>query len=216
MEVGLFHHLVLILSGCASPYTTRAAYLVSTNGRFRTGVATASHSRRKRRGRRHNHISKVSPAPDLLLSALPTLTYNISIYGLGPSNTFISGNHICRVFDISSNVTCLLAGITITDGLAPPLGSGFPPSGEPGHGIRNAGILTLTNSKFSTTGTGTAGPGGGISSTGNLHIYNCKVNENLSYAGAAISSSGVSSEPTAKLPIIRAMLIRPVYKAKAP
>ena len=124
------------------------------------------------------------------------LTNDLTIIGPGATNLAISGNTIGRVFEIASNATVSISGLTICNGRAPDGISGGP--GGDGGGIYNAGALTLTSCTLvsNTDGNGaTPGPGriggnggdggngGGIYNAGTLTVDACAFASNSAGIG---------------------------------
>lgn len=103
------------------------------------------------------------------------LDKSLTIVGPGATNLVVSGNHASRVFNISSNVTVSISGLTICDGNAP---------GD-GGGICNFGNLVLTNCLVTANGAGGIGGGGGICSFGPLALTACSVSDNTAGSGPA-------------------------------
>jgi hypothetical protein len=64
------------------------------------------------------------------------ITKNLDIEGLGTSKLAVSGNNASRVFDVGNNATAIIAGLTITGGLA-----------DHGGGILNEAGANLTLSR---------------------------------------------------------------------
>lgn len=71
------------------------------------------------------------------------ISKNLTIQGPGANQLTISGNLASRVFNISSNITVTMDGLTIANGKAS--GSGQ----NTGGGIANSGTLNVTNSTLS-------------------------------------------------------------------
>ena len=111
----------------------------------------------------------------------------LRIDGTGPASLSIDGNGVSRIFEISSEATAEIDGITIAGG-----GS---PSGGNGGAILNLGTLTLMNDAISRSGAGT-GPqglnanGGGIANSGSLTLIGDSIDFNQAVAGAGIYNSG--------------------------
>jgi len=108
---------------------------------------------------------------------------DLTIIGPGASALAINGAGASRIFNIQSNVTALIAGLTITNG-----------RGGPGGGIYNAGTLRLDNSictgNYTARGTngspgryyggsgGSGGDGAGMFNAGVMALNNCAVSNN--------------------------------------
>lgn len=126
-----------------------------------------------------------------LTSPVDITTNYLDIDGPGASSLAVSGNGATTVFEIGSDVTATISGLTIEDGDS---------EGGGGGGILNNGDLTVLDSTLSDNdgtgvygGTGINGGGGGIASLGNLTIMNSTLSGNMSYgSGAGIyNSSGI-------------------------
>jgi fibronectin-binding autotransporter adhesin len=91
--------------------------------------------------------------------ALPAITQNVSIVGLGESNLAIVGNYQSEVFAVASGATVSISGLTIADGNA-----------DFGGGIENVGTLTVSDSELIDN---SAEYGGGIANYGGLTLNNC-------------------------------------------
>jgi Domain of unknown function (DUF4347) len=120
--------------------------------------------------------------PDLITLTSGQLTINsdITIKGTGASKLSISGNNASRVFEIASgNVT--ISGLRITQG-----------SATAGGGIRNSGILTLSNSTVSgnVASNTLSSFGGGIFNVGTLTLNNSTVSGNTADFGGGLYNSG--------------------------
>ncbi|MGA2543606.1 MAG: choice-of-anchor Q domain-containing protein [Verrucomicrobiota bacterium] len=76
------------------------------------------------------------------------ITNNLAIAGPGAANLAISGNFSGSVFEISSNATVSISGVTICDGY-----------GAPGGGIYNQGRLTLSYCTLTNNSGGYGGDG---------------------------------------------------------
>jgi hypothetical protein len=123
---------------------------------------------------------------------------NLTIMGPGLASLAVSGNTNSRVFEISSNVTVSISGLTIRDGHAPD-GATSGANGANGGGIFNAGALTLTSCAISSNSAGNGhsyvsrvgesggagGFGGGIYNAGTLTLASCTVSGNTGGGGGA-------------------------------
>ncbi len=138
---------------------------------------------------------------------------NVKILGPGPSTLAVSGNGTRRVFNLNSNLTVFISGLTIRDGRTSDGTNGVDDAGspspggnsEPGGGIYSAGTLTLSNCVVSGNRTGNGGhagttpnsaggspgSGGGVYSIGALTLCNCSLSNNA--AGAGGSGFGLGS-----------------------
>jgi len=104
---------------------------------------------------------------------------NRTIVSLGDSPLTIDGGGRSRVFNIGTNATAELAGLTIRGGNV---------NGDGGGGILNSGKLTLINSEI--TGNSTDRDGGGIRNLGTAIITNTIIAGNTSATGGG----GISSD----------------------
>jgi|GEM_PF-862947 len=102
------------------------------------------------------------------------ITNNISVLGPGPATLAISGNGASRVFNINSNATATISGLTVRGGW------GFH-DGR-GGGIYSAGILTLNACTISGN---LNGVGGGIYNAGTLALIGCTINSNSTHNGTS-------------------------------
>jgi hypothetical protein len=152
-----------------------------------------------------------------------TITLNSGTLTLGSSGTVapisiagpaagltIDGNNACTVFQVNSNVTASLSGLTIAHGKASLfIGGGILNSGTltvtnstfsnnsatfDGGGILNSGTLTITNSTFSNNSAGDTG--GGIANGGTLTLTNSTFANNSASSDFAGSGGGISNDGT--------------------
>lgn len=158
--------------------------------------------------------ANMNPGPDIIdfqdeLTGTITLTTgellitdDLTINGPGVFSIIVSGNHAFRVFEIASNVTASISGLTISDGSVP---------GGDAAGILNSGTLTLTNVVLSgnsasingggivnnsgstltitnstLSGNSTSNDGGGVFNNGTLTITNSTFSGNSTGSGGAI------------------------------
>jgi CSLREA domain-containing protein len=152
-----------------------------------------------------------------LATILPPIASAMSINGPGSGSLTVRrstapGTPKFRIFTVFSSVTAAISGLTITngrsaDGVVPANGT-TGNAGDPGGGIMNSGILTLTDVVVNGNRTGNgsqpppavlgtgfdiAGPGGfggGIYSDGSLSLSNVTVSNNTSGDGASAFYSG--------------------------
>jgi hypothetical protein len=89
---------------------------------------------------------------------------DLAIIGPGTSALTINGAAASRIFNINSNVTALISGLTVTNGRAPKVTDSSP--GDPGGGIYNAGSLSVSNCVIA------GNAGGGIYNVGALRLDN--------------------------------------------
>ena len=101
---------------------------------------------------------------------------DVVITGAGAASTTVDANEIDRVFDIHSNTTATIEGLTITGGRAPDgadganagaaapgadsVGGDAAPQASGGGGVYNQGTLTLRDDVVSVNVAGTGGNGG--------------------------------------------------------
>ncbi|HJQ26797.1 MAG TPA: HYR domain-containing protein [Blastocatellia bacterium] len=126
------------------------------------------------------------------------ITDDLTITGPGAFTLTVSGNHQSRVFEINSQITVDISGLTISDGMATTGGgvlnngmldlrnvvlSGNTAPGD-GGGIYNAGTLTIDISTLAgNSATGNGGDGGGIYNAGTLTITNSTLSGNSASIG---------------------------------
>ncbi|HRI13656.1 MAG TPA: choice-of-anchor Q domain-containing protein [Verrucomicrobiota bacterium] len=124
------------------------------------------------------------------------LSKNVTLAGPGADRLDVSGNAASRVFNVASNATVNLSGLTLRNGRAPD-GATAGARGGNGGAIYNAGILTITACAISGNSAGNAstafsanigvggegGAGGGICNIGNLSLTACTVSSNTAGAG---------------------------------
>jgi hypothetical protein len=132
----------------------------------------------------------------------------------GDVGTIINGNQLDRVLDVHSGITVTMEKLFIQGGHAPdgllsmiPGGAGT--NGDDGGGIRNTGVLTITNCTVANNQSGTGGAarampgipipggnggnggnGGGIYNNGILVILDSTVSSNLAGSGGAGGPAG--------------------------
>ena len=121
-----------------------------------------------------------------LMSALPTITQNVTITGPGAGVVAVDGGSTSpstgvRVFDITGGVVAI-SGLTIQNGNVP--------SGD-GGGVAVAGgaTLTLTNDVLSGN-SALNGNGGGVVSNGTLTLTDCTLTGNRTQEGGGVYSNG--------------------------
>ncbi len=127
------------------------------------------------------NFSLPTPATITLTNGELFITNHLTITGPGAAGLSISGNTNSRVFNVATNCTVNMSGLTIRDGRAG--------VGVHGGGIYNAGTLTLSNSllAFNTAGS-PGGSGGGILNVGSLTVAGCTFRSNRGGDGSAGSS----------------------------
>ncbi|MFZ5808531.1 MAG: choice-of-anchor Q domain-containing protein [Chloroflexota bacterium] len=132
----------------------------------------------------------------------------------GDIGTIINGNQLDRVLDVHSGITVTMEKLLIQGGHAPdglpslvPGGSGT--NGDDGGGIRNTGVLTITDCTIANNQSGTGGAagvmpgiplvggnggnggnGGGIYNNGILVILDSTISGNLAGSGGAGGPAG--------------------------
>ena len=112
-----------------------------------------------------------NPGTITLGSALPNITTDMNISGLGAALVKIDGANSFQVFNIAFGVTVNISGVTITHG-------NF---GVSGGGIYNHGTLTVTSSTIDSN-YGAAG-GGGIDNVGSLTVLDSIISNNIAEGG---------------------------------
>ncbi|MCL2711340.1 MAG: hypothetical protein FWE95_10710, partial [Planctomycetaceae bacterium] len=117
---------------------------------------------------------------------------NVTIVSLGEENLIIDANQQSRVFNIGSNATVTLAGLTLTNGST---------TSYYGGGIYNSGTLTVAYSTVSGNFiiSPTGGLGGGIYSSGTLMVAHSTVSGNSpgeGGVGGGIYNHGYNSSGT--------------------
>ena len=126
----------------------------------------------------------------VLTSGELVIDRSLTILGPGAANLAISGNGSSRVFFITNDVACTLAGLTIINGRAP--GGGFP--GGYGGGIHNQGVLTMSN--ITLSGNWARVSGGGIfnGDDGTLTVQNSLLSTNSTDAsgGGLLNKTGTA------------------------
>ncbi len=113
-------------------------------------------------------FSVTTPATITLSAGELGVVKSITIAGPGAANLTVDGNHASRVFEITSNSTVTISGLTITNGSV---------SGSPGGGgiYNNGAVLTVSNCTISGN---SADFGGGISNNATLAISNSTLSGN--------------------------------------
>jgi hypothetical protein len=109
---------------------------------------------------------------DLNLNAPFVSNAVITISGKGPALTIIDGSGTDRVLSIAAGRTAVLGSLTVQNGYFH----------GPGGGIRNEGILTLTNVVVRANHI-TEYCGGGIYNVGQLGVYSSTIGSNISDTG---------------------------------
>ncbi len=114
--------------------------------------------------------------------ALPDITADLTINGLGANQLTVSADGDSGVFTIDNGATVTISGLTIEDGNVS-TGNAL----DVGGGITNSGTLTLT---ASTVTGNTALQGGGIVSGGTLYLQDCTVTGNTAVYSNGPGSAG--------------------------
>ena len=124
-----------------------------------------------------------------LASSLPPLM-NIELRGPGTNHLTISGNNVCRPFDVPAGSTALLSGLRISEGI----------SSNGGGAILNLGALTIRGCLIESNRAVEPNLiGGAIFSEGSLHVsdsclaYNAargEIIDTFDAQGGAIYNSG--------------------------
>ena len=159
-----------------------------------------------------------------LLSALPTITSEMTLSGPGLSQLSISGNNTFRVFNITLGTGVVsFSGLTITNGRANmDVGGGiYNQRGADvnvtdstvsfntavlGGGIANSstGTFTITNSTLNNNSAGTAG--GCYNGSGVLNIIGSTLNNNVAGTGGGSGNGGAIGTGSNALNIINSTL----------
>ncbi len=113
-------------------------------------------------------------------SALPDITQNVTITGLGANNLAISGNNQSRVFTVDGGTQVSIADLTIEDGNA-----------DYGGGIYNAGS-TLTVSNCTLSDNSASDNGGAIAGSSTTVSNSCLTNNSAGENGGAIAGSYIT------------------------
>jgi hypothetical protein len=116
------------------------------------------------------------------LSSTIDINENLTIAGLGATETVVSGNKTVGVFEVASDATVTISGVTIEDGYA-----------DEGAGVTNNGILTIADSTLADNAAGVPGQadtgGGVLNQSGSLTIESSKLLGNTAGEGGGINSS---------------------------
>jgi hypothetical protein len=126
-----------------------------------------------------------------LMSGQLLLNKSLDIEGPGADQLTISGNHASRVFQVASNTTVSIAGLTMANGY-------FRTFGDAGAGILNQGTLTLSNSTVANNradGSESAW-GGGIVNRGTLAVLNSAVTGNVTATVSGGGGAGIENYGT--------------------
>lgn len=118
-------------------------------------------------------------------SALPAITQNLTISGPGANQLSVSGAGSNSIFQVNSNVSVTISGLTIAQGHGP-----VTNSVSQGGGLSiTAGNVTVQNCAFAED---SADDGGGIYNNATLAIYNSTFSSNSATAqgGALFNGSG--------------------------
>jgi hypothetical protein len=140
-------------------------------------------------------------SPIVLGTSLPDVNHNININGTGPKQLTVmrstaNGTPNFRIFNILTNMTVNISGVTLSNG-NPSAGAGGNIANGSGGAIRNSGNLTLTN--VTVTGNrvtlSSVGAGGGIfnGNSSNLTIINSLVSGNSITPAGAQGGGGIGN-----------------------
>jgi len=110
------------------------------------------------------------PTSPIQLSSPIDITQDLTISGPGVGAMAVSGTQDLNVFQVASDVTVTISGITIENGQAD------GGTGTGGGGIHNDGMLTVTES--AVTGNAASNAGGGIYNDGTLTVTDSTVSDN--------------------------------------
>ena len=146
----------------------------------------------------------VLPAGQITLTSGPiAFEKNLTIVGVGPGGSIISGNDASRVFTITGTPRVLLEGLTVTHG-----------KNATGAGISATGEVTLENVAVTGNhagGSGVAGSGGGIEfGPGTYALSDTVISENTAGGGAGGPGfgGGIGYSPTAEKQSLTLSLVR--------
>ena len=162
----------------------------SGGGTLRSAIAAAD------MGSTNNYVINIkTPGTITLKSALPDLSNNITIHGLGAGTSTVqrdtSLSTSFRIFTVDAGETVKISGLTIAGGNA---GSGLGIS-QSGGGIDNSGTLTVRDSVF-TNNSALFGYGGGLANEdgGTLTVRGCTFTSNSAGSfGGGIDSEGMAT-----------------------
>jgi hypothetical protein len=141
----------------------------------------------------------VVPAGTYVLTVAPTgdddgssgdlnLTNSVTIQGAGAVSTIIDANQLDRAFNVGSNVTVNISGLSIRNGMAPPSASYAT---EDGGAIAIQSGATVSVINCTLTGNSASNVGGGIWNSGTLTLSNCHLSGNhASRLGGGIANEG--------------------------
>lgn len=126
------------------------------------------------------------PATITLTTGEIALDKDLTIEGPGADELSVSGNADGRIFNVASNATVALAGLSLVSGLD---------TNGTGGAILNAGTLSITECALSGNQAGAGGPctGGGAiynAATGTLTIDKSTLDNNIATGGAGTESGG--------------------------
>jgi hypothetical protein len=178
------------LTSCVDAGAVQTNYvLVSTTADSGSGSLRAALSAANSAGLGDIGFSSGVTGTIPLLSPLPTLTGQITLLGPGTGNLTLSGGGstaVGSIVTVNSKAQLFLSGLTIANGNT---------GGEPGGGISNNGVLTVTNSSFNDNSSG-GNAGGAINNSGTLMVSGSSFIDNSSSSGVggiggAINNSGV-------------------------
>jgi hypothetical protein len=146
----------------------------------------------------------VLPSGQITLTSGPiAFEKNLTIVGVGPGGSIVSGNEASRVFTITGTPRVSLEGLTVTHGKA-----------TTGAGILASGEITLENVAVTANhagGSGVAGFGGGLDlGPGTYTLSDTVVSENTAGGGTggAGFGGGIEYSPTAEKQSLTLSLVR--------
>jgi len=128
-------------------------------------------------------ITFIANGTIILTNGELVLDKNLTLIGPGAASLVISGDLASRVFNVASNMTVSISGLTVRDGNAP----------SDGGGIYSSGNLALTNCLITANAAGGNGWGGGIYCSGPLTLTACNVSSNAAGTAATTGPSGPPS-----------------------
>jgi hypothetical protein len=171
--------LVIVAAGFAADASAQSTITVTNSndsgtGSLRWAVASASAG---------DTIVFSSGSMITLTSGEIVIDKDLTVTGLGPTSTFISGGTQSRVIDIETGVTAFISSLSIIGGAA-----------DTGAGIRvqRSAILELEDSIVGSN-VATGFGGGIVVEHGGAWLKNCTVGQNEAIAGAGIAVVGATA-----------------------
>ncbi len=126
-----------------------------------------------------------------LTGALPQITTDLNITGLGADKVIVDGANSYQPFDIALGATVSINNITISHGNA-----------VDGGGLYNSGTTTVAQSIFTNNSANTVG--GGIENVGTLTVVDSSFNSNSAEGGGSLDNVGSNDNwSTATYPAIQ-------------